>query len=83
MQHIDAFLHKKNIFPELLKKEMCAQILLDESGCRVSVTHIFFSGKKVVLKITPNEKILVLFNKKNILERFKKIPSLTFYTDIS
>jgi hypothetical protein len=48
MDHIDLYLQKKNIFPVERKKELCAQIILEETECVVLPRYISFSGKKVL-----------------------------------
>jgi hypothetical protein len=82
MDHIDLFLQKKNIFPVLLKKELCAKIILEETECVVLPGQISFSGKKVGLKINPQDKMHILFHKKKLLERFSQNPTLSFYSEL-
>ncbi len=83
MDHIDLYLQKKNIFPVLQKKELCAKIILEVTECVVLPGHISFSGKKVCLKTNPQDKMHILFHKKILLERFSQNPTLSFHTDIS
>lgn len=82
MKHIQQLLTKKNIFPELVKKEICSQIILEETSCEVLPAHFSFSGNKVFIKTTPENKRNILINKNNILDRLKKEPKLSYYTQI-
>lgn len=82
MDHIESFLHKKRFFPELLKKEACVKIINEITGACVLDKHVSFSGKKVVLKILPKERLQVMMHKKKVLEAFQKNQLLTFYTEL-
>ncbi len=82
MKHIQKFLTQKNIFPELIKKEIAGQIIFEEVGCVIPPPQFSFSGNIVFIKTTPENKRNILFKKNNILNRFKKESKLSYYTEL-